>query len=156
MARTGDPRRLALRGRQRNVVQAAAPAAPAAPVAAAIAKAPTVPAPAAQVTLMPPKRSAVPDDLTGQSRTIWRHLDALGHRGFWDAATDLMICEKFAAGIKLAHLALGLDCDAQALLTRYQDLTQPIRDAKNRVTVDGQPRLLAVLRLRAKAGGVEA
>ncbi|WP_370342920.1 hypothetical protein [Pararhodobacter marinus] len=116
-------------------------------------------APAAVVTpspSIPPqgaarnKGMACPDDLKGLQREVWFHLGSLAPDPLFDTDLDLDLVECLAAGRKLGELALDLDVDAAKLKARFDLLTEVIRDQKNRITTDGQPALLAVLRRRAQ------
>lgn len=124
--------------------------APARPVASVAVPAPVVEA-----------ASTCPDDLHGESRRLWLHLDQLGYgraRGMaedWDAELDHELVEQLAAGARVGELALDLGIGAEILAARFRALSAPIRDDRDRVTIDGQQRLLAVLKarlLRARRG----
>lgn len=124
--------------------------APARPVASVAAPAPVVEA-----------ASTCPDDLHGESRRLWLHLDQLGYgraRGMaedWDAELDHELVKQLATGARVGELALDLGIGAEILAARFRALSAPIRDDRDRVTIDGQQRLLAVLKarlLRARRG----
>lgn len=124
--------------------------APARPVASGAA-----PAPVVEVA------GTCPDDLYGESRRLWLHLDHLGYgraRGMtedWDAELDHELVERLASGARVGELALDLGIGAEILAARFRALSAPIRDDRDRVTIDGQQRLLAVLKarlLRARRG----
>ncbi|PWE26663.1 hypothetical protein C4N9_20580 [Pararhodobacter marinus] len=116
-------------------------------------------APAAVVTpspSIPPqgaarnKGTACPDDLRGLQREVWFHLGSLAADPIFGTDLDLDLVEGLASGQKLGELALDLGVDAAKAKARFELLTEVIRDQKNRITTDGQPALLAVLRRRAQ------
>ncbi|MBN8294537.1 hypothetical protein JI664_21370 [Rhodobacter sp. NTK016B] len=116
-------------------------------------------APAAVVTPSPStppqgaarnKGMACPDDLRGLQREVWFHLGSLAADPVFDTELDLDLVEGLASSRKLGELALDLGVDAAKAKARFALLTEVIRDHKDRITTDGQPALLAVLRRRAQ------
>jgi len=94
------------------------------------------------------RRRECPSDLTGAERTIWKALDAIGYRDGFDADLDVDVAETFARGAKADAVALDLGVDSAALVKRYKAITACIRDDKDRIRIELQPKLLAVLRRR--------
>lgn len=83
---------------------------------------------------------------TGLDRVIHAHLLKLPGAIEWDLGLDLEMCEGFARGTKLAQLALDLGVDAEWVKARYFKVTKIIRDDHGHITIDGQVRLLHLLR----------
>ncbi len=96
------------------------------------------------------KGMACPDDLKGLQREVWFHLGSLAADPLFDTELDLDLVEGLASGQKLGELALDLGVDAAKAKARFELLTEVIRNQNNRITTDGQPALLAVLRRRAQ------
>ncbi|MFC3180473.1 helix-turn-helix domain-containing protein [Cypionkella sinensis] len=88
---------------------------------------------------------------TGETKRIWEHVKALGFPKGWDAELDLEAVEAFGRGMKLDRLALDLDVDAKLIRDRYAALTSCIRDERGHMSIDGQEKLVRIVRDRLKA-----
>lgn len=86
----------------------------------------------------------------GRQRQIDYHLTEVGYRGGWDAELDLELVEGLAQGRKAAEVAMDLDLDPKAVAERFRVLSYPIRDDRDRPTIDGMKDLAEVLRHRVK------
>lgn len=99
--------------------------------------------------------AAAPDEAalayTGEMKRIWEHIKALGFPKGWDAELDLEAVEAFGRGMKLDRLALELGVDSKLIQDRYAALTACIRDARGHMSIDGQEKLVRVVRDRLKA-----
>ncbi|GLS87705.1 hypothetical protein GCM10010873_26790 [Cypionkella aquatica] len=81
---------------------------------------------------------------------IWDHVKALGFPKGWDAELDLEMVEAFARGVKVDQLALDLDVDSKLIKDRYAALTACIRNDRGHMQIDGQEKLVRILRERVK------
>lgn len=113
----------------------------------------TLPGPVpAPVSVATPQDVAVRDviaqkkPLSGLDRVIVAHLDSLPVEQDWDLTWDMGVCQAFAAGTKLAQVALDHGMDAQWIKQRYALVTQPIRNDRGHLTIEGQERMLHLLR----------
>lgn len=89
-----------------------------------------------------------PSGLSGQARELFTYVTkTVPPKPPFDCELDLELVEGLASGRKLGELALDLDIDAAALKARYAELSQPIRNNRNDVQIDGQAALLKALRL---------
>lgn len=86
----------------------------------------------------------------GRQRLIDYHLTEVGYRGGWDVELDLELVEGLAQGRKAAEVAMDLDLDPKAVAERFRVLSYPIRDDRDRPTIDGMKDLAEVLRHRVK------
>lgn len=105
------------------------------------------PVPPQEVAAKPLKGPAPPADFTVLDRALWRHVVTLPP-GVFGPGDDLDLVEGLARGRKLAEIALDLDIDAAACLSRFKALSATLRNDLNAITHEGQPRLLKVLRAR--------
>lgn len=105
------------------------------------------PGPSQEVAAKPAKGPAPPVDFTVLDRALWRHVVTLPP-GAFGPGDDLDLVEGLARGRKLAEIALDLDIDAAACLSRFKALSATLRNDLNAITHEGQPRLLKVLRAR--------
>ncbi|WP_417627055.1 hypothetical protein [Pararhodobacter aggregans] len=105
------------------------------------------PGPSQEVAAKPAKGPAPPADFTVLDRALWRHVVTLPP-GAFGPGDDLDLVEGLARGRKLAEIALDLDIDAAACLSRFKALSATLRNDLNAITHEGQPRLLKVLRAR--------
>lgn len=87
-----------------------------------------------------------PSDLHGLDLVLWQHMQDNRPRWPMTRATDLELAEALARGEKLPMVAADLGIDAQALKNRWFILTARICDARGNPTIDGQRRLIEVLR----------
>ena len=84
--------------------------------------------------------------LSSAEREILRCLrDTPARRGF-DMELDLEVVEGYARGQRTDVLALDLDMDGAQIMARFRELTACIRDDHGHITIEGQARLLTVLR----------
>lgn len=86
----------------------------------------------------------------GRQRLIDNHLTEVGYRGGWGVELDLELVEGLAQGRKAAEVAMDLDLDPKAVAERFRVLSYPIRDDRDRPTIDGMKDLAEVLRHRVK------
>ncbi|MDO8982748.1 hypothetical protein [Cypionkella sp.] len=86
----------------------------------------------------------------GESKRIWDRIKGLGFPKNWDADLDLEMVEAFARGAKADQVALDLDVDTKLLRDRYAALTACIRNDRGHISIDGQERLVRILRDRLK------
>lgn len=93
--------------------------------------------------------AATSPQLTARQRTLAAHLDRVHERRGFDADIDLEMVEALFAGAKAGQVALDLGIDSMALVQRFRELTAPLRDDRDRVSIDGQSDLLAMMRQRA-------
>ncbi len=94
-----------------------------------------------------------PDGLSGKDLEIWRHLTQPANQPRWPMTigTDFDLAVGIGRGDKLNVIAADLGIDAKALLARFAVITALVRDDKGRVTIEGLPKVINVLRRLAKA-----
>ncbi|MDD8022443.1 MAG: hypothetical protein PHX82_04980 [Paracoccaceae bacterium] len=100
------------------------------------------PAPVAPITARAPTETTRP----GWWVELNAQLNALGYRDGWSVARDLELVEGLASGSPAALVADQLGVEVGALKARFIALTP------DGVTIEGQTRLLQVLRDRAQGG----
>lgn len=95
-------------------------------------------------------------DLHGEDLRVWQWIAA--HRAKWPhtAGTDLDLAVGLGRGEKIGMIAVDLGIDVKKLQERWDCLTRPIRNAQDKITIDGMPRLINVLRRIAKAPAAAA
>lgn len=113
------------------------------------AAAPAAALPPAKPT--PSPASAMPSQasLSPLERGIWQHFTGLKMPRDWSIRLDLDICEALGRGSKAHEVALDLGLDPQRIITRYKEITVPLRDDMGRIRHDEMPRFMKVLRLFA-------
>lgn len=89
---------------------------------------------------------APPPDLQGLDLRLWQYLRRNRPRWPMNIGTDLDLVEALGRGDKLSMIAADIGIDAVKLKDRFQVLTAMILDAKDRPTIDGQQRLMKLLR----------
>jgi hypothetical protein len=89
---------------------------------------------------------APPPDLQGLDLRLWQYLRRNRPRWPMTIGTDLDLVEALGRGDKLSMIAADIGIDAVKLKDRFQTLTAMILDAKDRPTIDGQQRLVKLLR----------
>lgn len=95
-------------------------------------------------------------DLHGDDLRVWQWIAA--HRAKWPhtAGTDLDLAVGLGRGEKLNMIALDLGIDVMALQARWDCISKPIRNGQDKITIDGMPRLINILRRIAKAPAAAA
>lgn len=81
-----------------------------------------------------------------EDRRILDHLQRLAYGPKWTVEDDLEVCEAFQRGSRLDRVALEFGVDAKEIKDRYQRITAVIRDDRGHLTIDGQERILRLLR----------
>lgn len=115
------------------------------------AKTTAAPASAPPVKLNPPPAPAAltQASLSPPERGIWQHFAGLKMPSDWSIRLDLDICEALGRGSKAHEIALDLGLDPQRIITRYKEVTAPVRDDMGRIRPDEMARFMKVLRLFA-------
>lgn len=103
---------------------------------------------AGAVPMPAPARMPPANLISGDSLGIWMHLEQMESPAPWTAAADLSLAEGLFAGKKLDTLSRDLGIARPYLLARWRELAEPIEGPKG-LTLDGQGRLLKLLRWRA-------
>lgn len=95
-------------------------------------------------------------DLHGEDLRVWQWIAA--HRAKWPhtASTDLDLAVALGRGEKINLVAMDLGIDVRALQDRWNVLSKPIRNSQDKITIDGMPRLITILRRIAKAPAAAA
>ena len=83
---------------------------------------------------------------SAEDRRILDHLQRLTYGPKWTVEDDLEVCEAFQRGSRLDRVALEFGVDAKEIKDRYQRITAVIRDDRGHLTIDGQERILRLLR----------
>lgn len=117
------------------------------PKAAKAAAAPAAAAPPSKPKPAPVAPSQA--DLSPPERGIWQHFAGLKMPRDWSIRLDLDICEALGRGSKAHEVALDLGLDPQRIITRYKEVTAPVRDDMGRIRPDEMARFMKVLRLFA-------
>ncbi len=89
-------------------------------------------------------------------RNIIAALDSLGHDAPWTARTDLDLVELLGKGIKLASIAEDIGVSLLQAKMRWEAVTACVREPSGHMSIEGQRRLLTVLRDRLDAAKTEA
>lgn len=95
-------------------------------------------------------------DLHGDDLRVWQWIAA--HRAKWPhtAGTDLDLAVGLGRGEKIGLIAVDLGIDVMALQARWDCISKPIRNGQDKITIDGMPRLINILRRIAKAPAAAA
>jgi hypothetical protein len=91
------------------------------------------------------------DGLSLLARRFFLWLGEQKHPAAWGVGDDLALLDGVCRGRRIAEIALDLSFDSAAVIDRFKVLSEPSRDVKGKMTLDGQKAMLDALRLRAEA-----